>query len=125
MKKYIKDALALNAAVLSIKYNMEACKYDSASFAELESAVMKAEKALQEQQWIPVSVRMPAPEESTDKYGRFWVTAKCPDEEGKMYYSVHVGRRIGNGFDMEGAAWLARPIAWKLYSEPEPFVPQN
>ncbi len=46
MKKHIKDSLRLNTAVLSIKYNMEVCKYDSVAFAELEAAVMRAEKAM-------------------------------------------------------------------------------
>ena len=76
-------------------------------------------------EWIPISKRMPTPEESTDKYRRFWVAAMCPDEDGKFQYSVYVSRRVENGFDMERAAWLAEPIAWKPYSEPEPFIPQS
>lgn len=82
-------------------------------------------ETIDDDEWIPVSERLPVPEESTDKYRRFWVTAMCPDEDGKFQYSVHVSRRVGNGFDMEKAGWLAEPIAWKLYSEPDPFIPQS
>lgn len=82
-------------------------------------------KTIDDDEWIPVSERLPIPEESTDKYRRFWVTAMCPDEDGKFQYSVHVSRRVANGFDMEKAGWLAEPIAWKPYSEPEPFIPQS
>ena len=82
-------------------------------------------ETIDDNEWIPVSERLPVPEESTDKYRRFWVTALCPDEDGKFKYSVHVSRRVGNGFDMEKAGWLAEPIAWKPYSEPEPFIPQS
>jgi hypothetical protein len=82
-------------------------------------------ETIDDDEWIPVSVRLPIPEESTDKYRRFWVTAMCPDEDGKFQYSVHVSRRVANGFDMEKAGWLAEPIAWKPYSEPEPFIPQS
>ncbi|WP_349667059.1 hypothetical protein [Lacrimispora sp.] len=63
MKNYIKDALRLNTAVLSIKYNIEACKYDSTAFAELEAAVLRAEKAMEKQAWIPVSERLPSDSE--------------------------------------------------------------
>jgi len=79
MKKHIKDALTLNTAVLSIKYNREACKYDHTAFAELEAAVMRAEKAMEAQRWIPVSERFP------EDCRRLWVY----DSEKR---NIHVAR---------------------------------
>lgn len=77
MKERIKDALRLNTAVLSIKYNMEVCKYDSVAFAMLETAVLRAEKAMEKQN--PMKV--------TDIHVDDFICPSCGNESCTIDYS--------------------------------------
>lgn len=121
MKKHIKDTLTLNTAVLSIKYNMEACKYDSASFFDLEAAVMQAENAMEAQRWIPISERQPKLEEykSVIEDSQYFLRLEIAVQTDTIEY--YIGYFDGyKWFDKRHRSFGGDVVAWKIHQSYQP-----
>ncbi|WP_143057065.1 hypothetical protein [Lacrimispora sphenoides] len=88
-----------------------ACKYDSASFAELESAVTRAEKAMKEQRWIPISERLPTVQDISDNMCPcFLTTEKYQSTAQRRTFNIITGEfKDSTGRRVEVLAWMPLP----------------